>query len=176
MRAWNACPQSASRRIQKDKITAFIAYNCPKIGPLSMGNAKVQCSKGDQQHRITRGGRSFARQHVSKAPWQSSKSWSKRIRRWRNWNAVANAASIWSVMYRLFPCYQNFDSLATFIRANSFSLFLQSRKPSLISLSISEFKKRMKHYGYANNMVLPSSKHNHLGNPDMFVSAPSSHF
>ena len=85
MRAWNACPQSASRRIQKDKITAFIAYNWPKIGPLSMANAKVQCSKGDQQHRITRGGRSFAPQRVSKARWQSLESWIKRIRRWRNW-------------------------------------------------------------------------------------------
>ena len=42
-------------------------------------------------------------------------------------NAVANAASIGSVMHRLFPYYQNFDSLATFIRVNSFSLFLQSR-------------------------------------------------
>ena len=29
-------------------------------------------------------------------------------------------------MHKLFPCYQNFDSLATFIRASSFSLFLQS--------------------------------------------------
>ena len=91
-------------------------------------------------------------------------------------NAVTNAASIGSVMHRLFPCYQNFDSLATFIRANSFSLFLQSRKLSLISQSILEFKERTKHYGYANNMVLPKSKHHHLGNPDVFVSAPSSRF
>ena len=30
----------------------------------------------------------------------------------------------------------------------------------------------MKHYGYANNMVLPNSKHHHLGNSEMFVSAP----
>ena len=30
----------------------------------------------------------------------------------------------------------------------------------------------MKQYGYANNIVLPNSKHHHLGNPDMFVSAP----
>ena len=48
-------------------------------------------------------------------------------------NAVTNAASIGSEMHRLFPYYQNFDLLATFIRANSFLLFLQSRKPSLIS-------------------------------------------
>ena len=43
---------------------------------------------------------------------------------------------------------------------------------ALFSQSISEFKEGMKHYGYANNMVLPNSKHHHFGNPDMFVSAP----
>ena len=41
----NACPQLGSRRIQKDRNAAFIAYICPKIDPLSMANAKVQCSK-----------------------------------------------------------------------------------------------------------------------------------
>ena len=91
-------------------------------------------------------------------------------------NAVTNAASIGSVMNSCTLVIKTFDSLAAFIRANSFSFFLQSRRYSRISQSISEFKERMKQYGYANNMVLPSSKHHHLGNPDMFVLAPSSHF
>ena len=91
-------------------------------------------------------------------------------------NAVTNAASIGSVMNSCTFVIKTFDLLATFIRANSFSFFLQSRRQSRISQSISEFKERMKQYGYANNMVLPSSKHHHLGNPDMFVLAPSSHF
>jgi hypothetical protein len=88
-------------------------------------------------------------------------------------NTVTNAASIGSVMHR-WSCYQTFDSLA---RANSFGLFLKSplqwKSPSLTPQSISEFKERMKQYGYANNMVLSNSSYLiHLGNPDRFVLAP----
>ena len=91
-------------------------------------------------------------------------------------NTVTNAVSIGSVMHR-WSCYRTFDTLATFIRANSFAFFLKSplqwKSPSLTPQSISEFKERMKQYGYANNMVLPSSNYLiHLGNPDRFVSAP----
>ena len=91
-------------------------------------------------------------------------------------NTVTNAVSIGSVMHR-WSCYQTFDTLATFIRANSFAFYLRSpphweKKTSLTSRSVCEFKERMKQYGYANNMVLPNNRRHNLGNPDRFVSAP----
>ena len=91
-------------------------------------------------------------------------------------NTVTNAASIGSVIHR-WSCYQIFDLFATFIRANSFALFLKSpfewKSTSLSLRSISEFKERMKQYGYANNMVLSNSNYRiHLCNPDRFVSVP----
>ena len=87
-------------------------------------------------------------------------------------NTVTEAVSIgsvnadWSIVI---------TPLTRLFRANSFSIFLKSRfysKSSLVNQSISEFKKRMKQYGYANDMVLPGSRHHHLGNSDRFVSAP----
>jgi hypothetical protein len=90
-------------------------------------------------------------------------------------NTVTNAVSIGSVSTDG-PVIKTFDPLATFIRANSFAFFLRLpskwEKKSLTRQSISEFKARMKQYGYANNMVLPISTHHHLGNPDRFVSVP----
>lgn len=71
-------------------------------------------------------------------------------------------------------CYQTFDPLATFIRANSFGIFPKNpsklKTPPLTPQSILEFKTRMKRYGYANNMVLVYGSHLiTLGNPDRFV-------
>lgn len=88
-------------------------------------------------------------------------------------NAITNAVSIGSV-----PCdyglIKTFDSHTTIFRANSFALFLKShRKWTSVPLtpeSILNFKKRMKQYGYANNMVLPHGNYLiNLGNPDKFV-------
>ena len=89
-------------------------------------------------------------------------------------NTVTNAVSIGSVTQRWSLLYQTFDSLA---RANSFEFFLKSpflwKSPSPTPQSISEFKERMKKYGYANNMVLcKSNLFLHIGNPNRFVSAP----
>ncbi|KAF8163804.1 xylose isomerase-like protein [Crassisporium funariophilum] len=60
---------------------------------------------------------------------------------------------------------------AAAIGANAFALFLKSQRkwtsPPLTSDSISEFKKRMKEYGYGNRMVLPHGSYLiNLGNPD----------
>ena len=65
--------------------------------------------------------------------------------------------------------------LDTFIRANSFALFarspLQWKTPPLTPESISEFKMRMKRYGYADNMVLVFGNYLiNLGSKDKFVS------
>ena len=119
----NTCPQLASRRIQKDRNAAFIAYICPKIDPLSMANAKVQCSKSSlinntespEEAEVSRNS-TFPKRVDSLWKVGANVSGDGGIE-----NAVANAASIGSVMHRLFPCYQNFDSLATFIRESSFS-------------------------------------------------------
>jgi hypothetical protein len=85
-------------------------------------------------------------------------------------NKVTNAVNIGLVMHR-WSCYQTFDPLA---RANSFAPFLKTpykwTSPSLTPQSISEFKKRMEQYGYANDMVLPYSNYLiHLINTDRFV-------
>ena len=89
-------------------------------------------------------------------------------------NAVTNAVSIGSVMHR-WSCYQTFDPLDTFIRANSFALFSKSpfqwKSTPLTPRTISEFKMRMKQYGYANNMVLVHGSYLiTLGSTDRFVS------
>ena len=89
-------------------------------------------------------------------------------------NTVTNAVSIGSVTQRWSLLYQTFDSFA---RANSFEFFLKSpflwKSPSPSPQSISEFKERMKKYGYANNMVLcKSNLFLHIGNPNRFVLAP----
>jgi AP endonuclease-1 len=91
-------------------------------------------------------------------------------------NTVTNAVSIGSVIHK-WSCYQPSTRLLFFISANSFAFFLKSpfqwESPSLTPHSISEFKKRMEQYGYANNMALPNSNYLiHLGNPDRFVSDP----
>ncbi|CAA7271167.1 unnamed protein product [Cyclocybe aegerita] len=56
--------------------------------------------------------------------------------------------------------------------ANSFALFLKSQRkwtsPPLSESSISEFKRRMKEYGYTSNLVLPHGSYLiNLGNPDL---------
>jgi AP endonuclease-1 len=89
-------------------------------------------------------------------------------------NTVTNAVNMGSVMHR-WSCYQTFDLLVTFIRANSFSLFPKSpfqwTAPSLTPQSISVFKMRMEQYGYANDMVLPNSNYLiHLNSTHRFVS------
>ncbi|KAJ3513133.1 hypothetical protein NLJ89_g3121 [Agrocybe chaxingu] len=63
---------------------------------------------------------------------------------------------------------------AAMIGANSFALFLKSQRkwtsPPLSESSISEFKRRMKEYGYTSNLVLPHGSYLiNLGNPDLFV-------
>ncbi|KAF8801692.1 AP endonuclease [Phlegmacium glaucopus] len=66
---------------------------------------------------------------------------------------------------------ENTVTNAIAIGANAFALFLKAHRkwtsPSLTPQSILEFKKRMKQYGYANNMVLPHGNYLiNLGNPD----------
>ena len=182
----NACPQVSW--IQKDRITTHIAcqgYNCPKN---ATWNAKVQCSsrRGYGYARIiaididTKGGQSSRNETLfqkrADSLWKVGALVSSAggIE-----NAVTNAVKIGSVMLLMhtggWTCHQTFDPLATFIRANSFTLFVKRpfelTSPSLTPNSISEFKKRMEQYGYANNMVLAFSNYRiHFGNPERFVS------
>ena len=179
----NACPQVSW--IQKDRITAHIAcqgYNCPKNA-----NTKVQCSsrRGYGYARIiaididTKGGQSSRNETLfqkrADSLWKVGALVSSAgvIE-----NAVTNAVKIGSVMHTGgWTCHQTFDplALATFIRGNSFALFVKRpfelTSPSLTPNSISEFKKRMEQYGYANNMVLAFSNYRiHFGNLERFVS------
>ena len=107
--------------------------------------------------------------------WKVGANVSGGVKKNRMENTVTNAVSIGSVNASMVPLIKHLTWLLIFIRANSFAIFLRPspyrwKIPSLAQ-SISEFKERMKQYGYANNLVMPISKHHHLGNPDRFVSA-----
>ena len=89
-------------------------------------------------------------------------------------NTVTLADKMGSGMHR-WSCYQTFDPFTSFIRADSFALYLKQpfewTSPSFDPDSILEFKKKMEQYGYANNMVLPlSNTLIQLGHPERFVS------
>ena len=107
MHPWYACPQSASRRIQKDRITAFIAYNCPGLihcqwqTRKSSALSEINNAESPMEAEVSRDS-TFPKRVDSIWNVGANVSGDVGIE-----NAVTNAASIGSVMHKLFPCYQN---------------------------------------------------------------------